>query len=328
MKKLLNFHNVSQSIKKEIKKVEILLQENYQSDIALIPKVSEYLIGGGGKRIRPILMILTAKLSGYDGEKVLPLACAIEYIHAASLLHDDVLDDAELRRKKLSANKSFGNQASILVGDFLFSKAFQLIAENEDIRITRAMAKASNELAEGEILELSSTGNMELSEEVYLDMVYRKTGSLIAASCKVAGYLANLEENKIQDLETFGKNIGITFQLADDILDYIADQKEMGKPIGGDLKEKKVTLPIIYLLQQCSKEEKEYICSLFAQEKISDKDFSSILSLLQHYKVFELCRKKANDIKEQALSAFTTFEGYRFYSEILGVAEFILKRTY
>ena len=328
MKQTLDFIKVSASIKSELKLIEQSLEENYQSNVGLIPKVSEYLIGGGGKRIRPILLIFAAKLAGYSGERIIPLSCAIEYIHAATLLHDDVLDGAETRRKKPSANREFGNREAILVGDFLFSKAFELIANDGDVRITQAVATATNELAEGEIQELSLTGNLDLSEEVYMEMIYRKTGSLICAACKIAGYLANLPEEDIEQLHSFGKNIGITFQLADDILDYTADQAEMGKPVGNDLREKKITLPIIYLLQECSTEERVVIEEIIAKEEIKDEDLAKMNFLLERHNIFELCRNRANELKADALNAFSHFKDKPCYRELLNVAEFILQRTF
>ena len=328
MKRTLDFIKISASIKSELKLIEKSLEENYQSSVGLIPIVSEYLIGGGGKRIRPILLIFAAKLAGYSGSRIIPLACAIEYIHAATLLHDDVLDNAETRRKKTAANREFGNREAILVGDFLFSKAFELIAEDEDVRITQAVATASNELAEGEIQEIALTGNLDLSEEVYMEMIYRKTGSLICACCKIAGYLADLPQKDIEQLNSFGKNIGITFQLADDILDYTADQQEMGKPVGNDLREKKITLPIIYLLQQCSAEERVIVEEIIAKEEIKDEDIAKMKFLLERHDIFALCRNRANELKADALKAFSHFKDKPYYKELLNVAEFILQRTY
>ncbi len=327
-KKALDFTQVAFSLKGELAELEKLLEKEYSSDVATIPRISEYLIGGGGKRIRPLLLFLTARLAGYTGERILPLACAIEYIHAATLLHDDVIDEAETRRKKTSANIIFGNHASILVGDFLFSKSFEIVAEDGDIRIVRALSSATSELAEGEIMELELTGNLNLDEKTYLEMIYRKTGTLISACCKIAGFLGELSEKEVQALERFGRGIGNAFQIADDILDFVADQSDIGKPTGNDLQEKKVTLPVIELLKRCSAEEKAEIERIYAKEKPDNGDFTGIKKMMEEHDIFNLCRSRAEEIKEDALQAFSCFQGRPHYDEIVTVAHFILSRTH
>ncbi len=244
-----SFDSVLQLYAEELTKVETEIEANFSSDVTMIPKVSRYLISGGGKRVRPLLLIATSKFAGYKGEnRHITLGVVAEYIHAATLLHDDVVDSSDMRRGIKSANITFGNKASVLVGDFLFAKSFQMMSMDNDPRIIDAMSMATKNLAEGEILQLVGTGNCDLTEQEYFDTIYRKTGALMEACCVIGSILGGQDQKIQKTMGQFGRKIGIAFQLVDDLLDYTADPDKWGKPLGADICEGKMTLPLIHAM--------------------------------------------------------------------------------
>ena len=232
-----------------LKSVEEHMEKYLHSEILLIPEVSNYLISSGGKRFRPLLLLIASDLCGYKGEKHYPLSAVIEFIHTASLLHDDVVDHAETRRGKASANHVWGNSASVLVGDFLYSKSFKLMTDHGNFSIVKLLSATTNTMAEGEVLQLMRCGDIDISEKDYLSVVEKKTAVLISAACAVGGILADAPEAKVEALTRFGMRLGMAFQITDDTLDYVAVEDEFGKAIGMDLKEGKITLPLIRTLK-------------------------------------------------------------------------------
>ena len=236
----MTFDEIYDLVREDMKKVEEGLYRNFQSDVPLIPTITSYLNDAGGKRLRPMFLVLSSKISGYsDGNRHILNSCIVELIHAATLLHDDVVDEAFIRRGNPSANRKWGNEASVLVGDFLFSKSFLLLASEENSKITKSVSAASKELAEGEVLGLATKGNFDISEDEYMEIIYKKTASLISVSCRIGAIVGNASQEKERALADFGLKVGIAFQLVDDVLDYTGNQKSFGKTIGLDFQKKK-----------------------------------------------------------------------------------------
>jgi len=231
-------------------KVNSCIHENLKSDIMMIPAIGHYIVGSGGKRLRPLLCLLIAKLFHYSGERHIPMSVVVEFIHTASLLHDDVVDSSDLRRGNPSANGVWGNQASVLVGDYLFSRAFQMMVEDKDMAMLSLMSNVTNALAEGEVLQLSRTFHLEMSEEECLEVIERKTAVLFAAAAEVGAHVSNQNSKTIRQMSEYGMCLGVAFQLMDDALDYLSEAEEAGKPVGHDLEEGKITLPLIHAMHK------------------------------------------------------------------------------
>ncbi|MEO5625550.1 MAG: polyprenyl synthetase family protein [Dokdonella sp.] len=230
--------------------VDALIRTRLASDVVLINQVSEYIIGSGGKRLRPMLHLLAARAAGYEGRDHLPLAALIEFIHTSTLLHDDVVDESDLRRGRKTANAVWGNAASVLVGDFLYSRSFQMMVELDSMRVMRILADTTNRIAEGEVLQLLNIGNPDTSEQAYLDVIERKTAVLFAAATRLGAVLVGLPAAQEEALATYGLDLGYAFQIADDVLDYASDADTLGKNIGDDLAEGKPTLPLIIAIER------------------------------------------------------------------------------
>lgn len=267
----------------DLKRVEEQFRKDLESDVPLIRKVGEYVLSSGGKRVRPALLLLAARLCEYQGDKAVPLASVIEFIHTATLLHDDVVDSATLRRGIASANTLWGNEASVLVGDFLFSKSFSLMVTVGSLDILRVLSAATTIIAEGEVMQLLCTGELELTEECYIDVVRSKTAILMSAACEAGAILGNASQEKQRYLADFGMDLGIAFQLMDDTLDYIATEEDFGKSIGHDLEEGKITLPLIHTLRQCSEEERNLISAVIEKDEMSLDDFRDVSNLVKRY---------------------------------------------
>jgi len=229
--------------------VDACIHENLQSDIMMIPAIGHYIVNSGGKRFRPLLCLLTARLFGYQGQRHIPLSVVVEFIHTASLLHDDVVDSSDQRRGSPSANGVWGNQASVLVGDYLFSRSFQMLVSDGDIAMLNVMANVTNALAEGEVLQLSRTFHLEMTEAECLEVIERKTAVLFKAASEVGAHAAGESAETVAMMAEYGMCLGVAFQLMDDALDYLAEAEQAGKPVGHDLEEGKITLPLIHAMQ-------------------------------------------------------------------------------
>lgn len=313
-------------VREDLEKVEAEFRKNLNSDVKLISKVGEHLLGSGGKRFRPMILILSTKLCGYQGARHIPLANIIEYIHTASLLHDDVVDAAELRRGNVSANALWGSEASVLVGDFLFSKSFSLMVRDGDIRVLQVISDASTQLAEGEIQELIKTSDLSLTEDGYISIVHRKTAALISAACRIGAILGGVNSEREASMSAFGRNLGIAFQLVDDTLDYISDEKEFGKTIGIDLKDGKVTLPLIHTIQKCSSQERRKLEEAFFSDPITSEDFLLVTGLIQKYGGTDYTVARARDFVEEAKKDLANFDPSDAKTAILALADYVIER--
>ncbi len=306
--------------------VEAQFKEDLSSDVLLIRKVGEYVLGTGGKRIRPMLLLLCARLSGYSGTKHIGLASVVEFIHTATLLHDDVVDSAVLRRGNASVNAIWGNEASVLVGDFLFAKSFSIMVRGGSLKILQALSDATTMMAEGEVLQLVSTCDLDLAEERYISVVRNKTAVLIAAACEVGGMLGGVNEEQEKALHEFGMELGIAFQFMDDALDYVADQAEFGKATGHDLEEGKVTLPLIHALRQCSKQDRERLAEIVDQEALSDEDLAYVVDLIDRYDGIGYTRQRARELVETAKGHLADFPDGIVKEALFELADYAVSR--
>ncbi len=324
----MDFEQTISSIGEELKAVETEMAKNLFSEIIMIPTVSRYLISSGGKRFRPILLLLCSHLCGYRGARVVPLASTIEFIHTATLLHDDVVDRAFVRRGLASANSLWGDGASVLVGDFLFTKSFSLIVQDGNLHILDLISQATTRMAEGEVMQLVRMGMPGITQEDYYYIVTNKTAVLISAACQVGGILGNAPPIEEKALADFGLNLGIAFQLMDDILDYVSQEETFGKAIGKDLSEGKITLPLIRALQACSPREKDIISRTIQNPDRDMEDVSFIMRAVQSYGGIDYTIKQAEGFVLKAKSFLAGFPPSREKDALLGLSDYTIRRKW
>jgi len=313
-------------IGEELKSVEMQFRKDLESNVPLIRKVGEYVLSSGGKRIRPAMLLLAAKLCDYKGSRHVPLASVVEFIHTATLLHDDVVDSANMRRGLASANTLWGNEASVLVGDFLFSKSFSLMVADGDLNVLRVLSAATTRIAEGEVLQLICTSDVDLTEEKYIEVVVCKTAVLLAAACQAGAIIGGATPEQEDALAAFGMDLGIAFQLMDDTLDYTADEKEFGKSIGHDLEEGKVTLPLIETLRKCSDEERETVSEIVVKEELNHEDFEQVLALVNAHGGIEYTVHRARDYVAAAKSRLEIFADSPVRDAMFRLADYVVTR--
>jgi octaprenyl-diphosphate synthase len=314
-------------IGEDLKNVELQFKKDLQSDVPLIRKVGEYVLSSGGKRIRPALLLLSAKLCSYQGDRHVPLASVIEFIHTATLLHDDVVDNANLRRGLASANTLWGNEASVLVGDFLFSKSFSLMVADGDLEVLKVLSAATTIIAEGEVLQLISTSDMDLTEERYIEVVKCKTAILLSAACQAGAILGKALPEQEAALRDFGMSLGIAFQLMDDTLDYVASEKQFGKSIGHDLEEGKITLPLIHTLKQCTPAERERIGDIVAKELLDKSDFQMVFDLVHRYGGIDYSIARARDYIAHAKAKLEAFGTSPNKDALMSLSDYVVTRV-
>lgn len=326
----MEFKDVLQLLQGDLNRVEEYIKKNYQSDVTLIPTISSYLSNGGGKRLRPILVLTTSKLCGYNGgDRHIRYSCVVEFIHAATLLHDDVVDGSDKRRGNPSVNVKWGNNASVLVGDYLFSESLYLMSEEGDVRIINLISDATKKLAEGEVKQLVNEYDLTITEEEYLDVVHRKTAALISACCGIGSILGGVNSDKEKALISFGKNIGIAFQLIDDMLDYISSEVVIGKPIGKDLIEGKVTLPLIYLYREANEYERNELKEIISSNKITKKQLDRVISLMKSYGSMNYTINKAKNFIENAkndIAHLRSTSPKQYFDTLMLLADYIVER--
>lgn len=302
------------------------IQTQLASDVALVNSVSHYIVNSGGKRLRPLLVLLAARACGYTGQQHVLAAAIIEFIHTATLLHDDVVDESDLRRGQETANSVFGNQASVLVGDFLYSRAFQMMVQIGQMRIMDVLADATNTIAEGEVLQLMNCRDPETTEARYLEVIYRKTARLFEAGMQIGAILADQTRAVEDALLDYGKQVGLAFQLVDDALDYQSDREELGKNIGADLAEGKPTLPLIYALQRGSPKEQVIIRRAIEQGGL--KELDTILAAIQSTGAIAYTITRAREASKQATAALARVPDSEFKDALLRLAQFAVDRRY
>jgi octaprenyl-diphosphate synthase len=313
-------------IEEDLKKVELQFVKDLQSDVPLIRKVAEYVFSSGGKRIRPALLLLSARLCDYSGNRHVPMASVIEFIHTATLLHDDVVDNAHLRRGISSANILWGNEASVLVGDFLFSKSFSIMVADGDLNLLRALSNATTVIAEGEVLQLISMSDIDITEERYIDVVRSKTAILLATACQAGAILGKVPSEREVALHDFGMELGIAFQLIDDTLDYTSSEEQFGKCIGHDLKEGKITLPLIHTLKNCTSTERDAISLILEKDTLLEDDFTKVVGLVREYGGIDYTVGVARDYIASSKARLDVFADSPGKNALVKLADYILTR--
>ena len=324
-----SYFDLKKSVDEKLVLVEEKIKTKLNSDVGLVQKMTNYHIQTGGKRLRALLTLGSAKLCNYlKGGRDINLAACVELIHAATLMHDDVIDVSSVRRGKKTINSIWGNQSSILVGDYLLSRCFEMMVEDGNLEVLKLLSSTSSKIAQGEILQLQHKGDIDMLEETYLKIISTKTAVLFSASTKVGAILANKKNNEKDALEFYGKNLGLTFQIADDILDYNSELKLFGKKIGNDFYEGKITLPVILLSQQINNIEKQSLKDIFKKNKRSENDLKFTLDLILKYKIIKQCYKKAEHFISLASGSLSIFPDSEEKKVLENLTTFSLERSF
>ena len=324
-----SYFDLKKSVDEKLVLVEEKIKTKLNSDVGLVQKMTNYHIQTGGKRLRALLTLGSAKLCNYlKGGRDINLAACVELIHTATLMHDDVIDVSSVRRGKKTINSIWGNQSSILVGDYLLSRCFEMMVEDGNLEVLKLLSSTSSKIAQGEILQLQHKGEIDMLEETYLKIISTKTAVLFSASTKVGAILANKKNNEKDALEFYGKNLGLTFQIADDILDYNSELKLFGKKIGNDFYEGKITLPVILLSQQINNIEKQSLKDIFKKNKRSENDLKFTLDLILKYKIIKQCYKKAEHFISLASSSLSIFPDSKEKRVLENLTTFSLERSF
>lgn len=302
--------------------------DNMQSPVVLIPQLAGHLIAAGGKRMRPVLTLASAQLCGYSGERHVALAACVEFIHTATLLHDDVVDESDLRRGQASANAIWGNEASVLVGDFLFSRSFQLMTADGSLDVLRILSGASAVIAEGEVLQLMTANDPRTTEQAYLDVIQSKTACLFAAATRIGAVVADRPRAEEDALESYGMNLGIAFQLIDDVLDYSADQRALGKTVGDDFRDGKVTLPMILAYRRGDETERAFWNRTIAEQDQSDGDLEEAMRLMTAHGTLKDTVDRARHYSSVARDALGIFPDGDMKSAMTNLVDFVIDRAY
>jgi len=312
----------------DMNSVNAVILERMQSKVALIPELAGHLIAGGGKRMRPMLTLASASLLDYTGARHHKLAAAVEFIHTATLLHDDVVDGSGMRRGKRTANLIWGNSASVLVGDFLFSRAFELMVEDGSLKVLRILSHASAVIAEGEVDQLTAQRQIDTSEEHYLHIINAKTAELFAAACRISPVVAEAGEEAEEALESYGRNLGIAFQLVDDAIDYSSDVETMGKGQGDDFRDGKVTLPVILAHARGSSTDRSFWKAAMQGERSSDEDLAHATGLINATGALSDTLERARHYGRRAVDALAPFPSGRAKAALVEAVEFAVARAY
>lgn len=312
----------------DLEEVNRLIVERMQSPVALIPQLASHLIAAGGKRLRPMLTLAAARLCGYDGRRHIGLAACVEFIHTATLLHDDVVDRSTLRRGLASANAVFGNKASVLVGDFLFSRAFQLMTADGSLEVLRILSDASAIIAEGEVHQIVTTNDTETSEAAYLDVIRAKTAQLFAAACRIGAVVAERPTIEAEALESFGLNLGIAFQLVDDVLDYSAKQATLGKSIGDDFAEGKITLPVILAFRRGSEDDRRFWRRTLEDLDQKPGDLETAIAMMDREGALRDTLARARHYGAVARDSLAIFPSSEMREALLQAVDFCIERAY
>ena len=309
-------------------KVNHTILDHMHSRAPLIPQLAGHIIASGGKRLRPMLTLAATRLCGYAGERQIGLAAAVEFIHTASLLHDDVVDESDLRRGDATANVLWGNQPSVLVGDFLFSRAFQIMVQDGSLEVLRVLANASAIISEGEVMQLETLNNVEIPEEKYLEVVSAKTAALFAAACRIGAVIAGRGSVEEDALESFGRNLGIAFQLIDDTLDYSAQQGDFGKTVGDDFRECKVTLPVLLAYRRSDDEERAFWRRCISDGEQKAGDLEQAMALLQRHDALQDSIERARHYGAMARDGLGIFPDGEAKRALTDVVDFCIERAY
>ncbi len=316
----------TQTVAADMAAVNLVIRQQLHSEVALVSQIAEYIISAGGKRIRPMLVLLVANAFGYRGTHHHELAAVVEFIHTATLLHDDVVDESSLRRGRETANALFGNAASVLVGDFVYSRAFQIMVSVDDMRVMRILADATNVIAEGEVLQLMNMHDPDVTEARYLQVIRSKTAKLFEAAAQLGALIAGASEAQIEAAAEYGRSLGTAFQLIDDVLDYSGNATEIGKNVGDDLREGKPTLPLIHLMHHGSAEQRALVRSCIEQG--DEQHFDAILAAISSSGALDYTRREAEKAATRASAAIASLADSQFKNSLLDLCIFAVDRNH
>ena len=324
-----SYFQLKDSVENRLLLVEEKIKLKLSSDVELVQKMTNYHLDTGGKRLRALLTLGSAKLCNYSkGTRDINLAACVELIHSATLMHDDVIDNGAIRRGKKTLNKIWDNHSSVLVGDYLLSRCFEMMVEDGNLEVLKLLSSTSSKIAQGEVLQLQHQGEVDMLEETYLKIISAKTAELFAASTKVGAILSEKNNKEKEALEFYGRNLGLTFQIADDTLDYNSELKLFGKKIGKDFYEGKVTLPIILLFQKANIEEKNKLKDIFSKNNRDEKDLNYSLSLIKKYKIINACYQKAQHYINLASNSLSVFNDCEQKNILENLTSFSLSRNF
>ena len=320
-----NFIEIQALMKNELDQMNKILVNRLDSNVDLINQMSHYIISSGGKRIRPLLLLLCARATDYDGDYHYSMAVVIELIHTATLLHDDVVDQSTTRRGQETANELWGNAPSVLVGDFLYSRAFEIMVEPNSMEIMKILSKATNQISEGEVLQLLNIKNANVTQKEYYRVIERKTACLFKAACQIAGILSNSNQKVIEAMGKFGMHLGNAFQIIDDTLDYESDSNIIGKEVGDDLSEGKVTLPMIYALEKTTKSDKKILTD--AIQNADASNINQVVEILMNVNAFQYSRDIANKESKMALESIDILPSSKYKTALKLLCKLSLERS-
>ncbi len=314
-------------VKEDIEKVEQFLKDDIKTSVPLINEVILYLLSSGGKRLRPVFLALSARMCGYKGENIPAMSAVIEYIHTATLLHDDIIDGAKYRRKRPTANSLYGNDVAVLCGDFLYSRSYITLTEYGAKQVQMILSSAALTMSEGEVIQLLKTGDINLTFDDYIQIITRKTAVLFSAACEIGGRLAEVREDKIKALKDFGYYLGLGFQMTDDILDYMGNPEITGKKNGTDLFEGKLTLPVIKTLEKADNNEKSIITEMFKKKERNDDDLKVLKDIMVKYDIEKISEKTADEYINKSLNSLNIFEDNDYRKALITLALAMVGRT-
>lgn len=320
--------NISSILENDMKAVNAIILERMESHVPLVQQLAGYLIASGGKRIRPLLTLASTAIFNGDMSRAHLLAACVEFIHTATLLHDDVVDESDERRGKAAANTVFGNQASVLVGDFLFSRAFQMMTDDGNIDVLRILSDASAIIAQGEVMQLTTANNIETSMEDYMEVIKAKTAALFAAACEIGPIIAGQDVKAAKEMAEFGMNLGIAFQIVDDVLDYSANQEKLGKTVGDDFREGKMTAPVIIAIQNAAPEEQAFWQRTIADKNQNDDDLKTAQNYIRNHNGFVESMKLAQNYADAAVKNLEIAPDSELGALLSQLVEFTIAREY
>ncbi len=324
----LDLQDIVRLVGDDLVRVEALFAEQARSDVHLVSEIGRYIREGGGKRVRPALLLLAGRLCGCRGERAIVLAATVEFIHAATLLHDDIIDEATVRRGRRSVNSRWGNDITVLLGDFLYTKSMAMALSQDNLPILRLLSDTTLRMIEGEILEIERDGNMEVTEDDHLDLIRRKTADLFAACTRIGALLGEVGDEREQALTSYGLNLGMCFQMVDDLLDFTAEEKTLGKPVASDLREGKVTLPMIFLLRRASAADAEKVRAVLEDRGFRRVTRDEIVRLARDHGALEMARELAERYAEAAREDLMAFERSPYRDALEALPGFILARDH
>ena len=317
---------IFEPIREELEAVEQEFVQHIQSRVALIPEMGRYIQKSGGKRVRPAVLLMSARLSGYTGDRAVLYAAVVEFIPTATLVHDDIIDGADMRRGRLAAHSRWGNDITVLLGDYLYIKSMALALTHDSLDLVRLLCDVTLRMIEGELYQLTKAGDVDIAEEEHFEIIRRKTAFLFGGCAQIGGLLGKVGADREAALREYGFNLGVAFQLVDDLLDYTADQEALGKPIGGDLREGKVTLPIIILRERAGEEAYSLVRTIVADRAVTPEQWREVLGLLKESRATELAYERAVEYAERAKECLSVFPPSRERDALMALPDYVLAR--